>query len=83
MFNETDKITVFSSMPHTHLTGKELYGTVVRDGKEVDYIANNKYYNFNYQYYNFLNNPVTLTKGDELRLTCVYSTPNKSDFTLV
>ena len=36
--------------------------TIVRDGKEVAYLANNKYYNFNYQYYNFLTTPVTLKK---------------------
>jgi hypothetical protein len=42
------------------IQGKELYTTIVRDGKEVAYLANNKYYNFNYQYYNFLTTPVTL-----------------------
>ena len=26
------------------------------------YIANNKYYNFNYQYYNFLNTPLKYKK---------------------
>ena len=42
------------------IQGKELYTTIVRDGKEVAYLANNKYYNFNYQYYNFLTTAVTL-----------------------
>lgn len=42
--------------------GKEVYSTIVRNGKEVARITNNKYYDFNYQYYNFLMNPVTLKK---------------------
>ena len=45
--------------------GIELYTTIIRDGKETAYLANNKHYNFNYQYYNFLTNPVTLKKVDD------------------
>lgn len=40
--------------------GKELYTTLIRNGTEIAYIANNRYYDFNYQYYNFLNNPVVI-----------------------
>ena len=54
------ELKVFASMPHTHLIGKELYTTLIRDGKEVSYLAKNKYYDFNYQYYNFLTNPVVM-----------------------
>ncbi|CAF1012278.1 unnamed protein product [Brachionus calyciflorus] len=81
IFDEQPEIKVFSSLPHSHLLGKEIYTTVVRDGKEVAYLANNKYYDFNYQYYNFLNKPVTLKKGDEIRTTCVYSSKDKDTFT--
>ena len=39
-----------------------MYTTVVRNNTEVAYITNNKNYMFNYQNYNFLQNPVTLKK---------------------
>jgi hypothetical protein len=45
-------------MPHTHLTGKEVIVTQVRDNKEIGYIVNNKNYDFNYQYFNFLAEPI-------------------------
>ena len=47
---------------NTGFLKKSLYTTIVRDGKEVDYITNNKYYDFNYQNYNFLSRPLTLRK---------------------
>ena len=47
-------------MPHTHLRGKELYTTLIRNGQEIAYLANNKYYDFNYQYYNFLSKPISI-----------------------
>jgi hypothetical protein len=45
-------------MPHTHLTGKEVIATQVRDNKEIGYIVNNRNYDFNYQYFNFLAEPI-------------------------
>lgn len=50
------------SRPHAHLKGREIYTSVIRDGREVDYLVNNKYYDFNYQYYNFLKRPLKLQK---------------------
>ena len=34
--------------------GIEFYSTVVRNGKEITYLAENKYYDFNFQFLNFL-----------------------------
>lgn len=31
--------------------------TVLRNGKEIEYLAKEKYYDFNYQYLNFLQKP--------------------------
>ena len=36
--------------------------TIIRDGKEVDYLTNNKNFDFNYQYVNFLTNPLKIKK---------------------
>ncbi|CAF1008830.1 unnamed protein product [Brachionus calyciflorus] len=81
LFEQQDEIKVFSTLPHAHLLGKEIYTKVIRDGKEVAYLANNKFYDFNNQYYNFLNKPVTLKKGDEIVTKCVYGTNKKANFT--
>ncbi len=55
---------------------------MVRDGKEVEFIANNKYYDSGYQYVNFLTKSVVLKVNDEILLSCVYNTINREDFTI-
>ena len=35
---------------------------VIRNGKEIEYLANEKYYDFNYQYLNFLQKPFLFQK---------------------
>lgn len=45
-----------------NFVGIEVYSVIVRDGKEVEYLTNNKFYDFNFQYTNFLNTPVTLKR---------------------
>ena len=42
--------------------GVEFYSYIIRDGKEIAYISNNKFYDFEFQFYNFLQEPVTLQK---------------------
>ena len=44
---KSDEITIFGSILHTHIIGKQGLSKIVRDGKEVDYIYNNKYYENN------------------------------------
>ena len=46
--------------PHTHLAGKSVYTTLVRNGVEIEYITNSQYYDFNYQNLNYLLTPVTV-----------------------
>lgn len=82
LFDTSEEIKVFSAMPHAHLFGKEVITTVVRDGKDVEYITNNKKYDFNHQYYNFLSKPVTLKKGDSIKTTCAYNTMRHKQFIL-
>ena len=74
IFGASGEITVFAHSPHTHLAGTQVFSKVIRNGKEVEYIANNKYYDFNYQYVNFMQKPVTMRRGDELLVNCVYKT---------
>ncbi len=80
LFDTTEEVKVFATMPHTHLHGTAVSTTVVQEGEEVSFITNNQNYDFNYQYMNFLTNPVKLTKNDTLRTTCVYNTEKKDRF---
>merc|ERR1712110_102521 len=50
---DEQEIKVFAHLPHTHLAGRSIYTKVVRNKTEVEYIGNNKYYDFNFQYINF------------------------------
>ena len=45
--------------------------------EELKPIDNDPYYDFNYQQFNNLPEPVHLRRGDSLILQCVYSTKNK------
>jgi hypothetical protein len=49
-------------MPHTHLAGFEIWTKIVRDGFDIGYLFNNKYYDFNYQNTYILNPPINITK---------------------
>ena len=62
--------------------GKQGLSRIVRDGKEIEYIYNNRYYNGNQQDFNYIK-PITLKKGDQIKLSCVYSSKNKNMFTVV
>ncbi len=67
-------MTIFAHMPHTHLIGRSFYSKLVRNKKEIAWIGNNKYFDFNYQYTNFLQEEVVVQKGDEISISCVYNT---------
>ena len=96
IYVQNPEITVFATLPHTHLLGNlkkgvkkfglysylkknlakylgiEFYSTVVRNGKEITYLAENKYYDFNFQFLNFLTKPVKLQKVMEA-LSLIFS----------
>ncbi len=40
--------------------GREIYSKVVRNNKEISFIGDNKYYDFNYQYINYLPNEISI-----------------------
>ena len=79
---KSNEITIFGSILHTHLIGKQGLSKIVRDGKEIDFIYNNRYYNGNGQDFNYIK-PITLKKGDQIKLSCVYGSKNKNMFTVV
>jgi hypothetical protein len=63
-------ITVFSSLLHAHLAGRNIKTTVIRNGKERAVLNNNMLYDFNYQNYDTLKEQVVITAEDSLNTTC-------------
>ena len=81
-YTPAGNITVFASLPHTHLAGRSVLSKVVRDGKEVEFIARNQFYDSAYQYVNYLARPVLLQRNDAIVLSCVYNTMDREGFTV-
>ncbi len=55
-------ITIFGSMFHTHLAGRQVFSKLMRNGREVDYLFQNKWFDQNYQYYSYLPKRVNVYK---------------------
>jgi len=55
----------------------------IRNGKELDPLAYDNHYDFNYQEYRKLDKEVTILPGDELIMECEYDTKRNSTFILV
>ncbi|XP_019849476.1 PREDICTED: DBH-like monooxygenase protein 1 homolog [Amphimedon queenslandica] len=76
-------IKIFGSFLHTHLIGKAVGVKHIRKNtecgatEELKPIDSDPYYDFNYQQFNHLPEPVHLKRGDSLILECIYSTKNK------
>jgi hypothetical protein len=75
------KLKVVSAIPHTHLTGTEVWTKIIRKGVDIGYLFRNKYYDFNYQNSYNLDPPVKITKDDSLYTYCGYQTLGRSKFT--
>lgn len=76
------ELTIFAQFPHTHNAGVSFYSKIVRNGTEVEYVANNEYYDNAYQYINYLQNPVKIKENDEFLLSCVYNSEYSDKFIL-
>ncbi|CAF0751051.1 unnamed protein product [Brachionus calyciflorus] len=79
---ENENITLFSALPHTHLTGFEVWTKMIRNEVDIGYLFRNKYYDFNYQNNYLLDPRFTIQKGDEFITECSYDTKNRTNFTL-
>ena len=68
-------ITIFAGGPHTHLYGTAVVGRHVVEGNETALpYAYNPHYDFNYQTYQWLPEPVHVSRGDQLQVECTYDT---------
>lgn len=76
------EITIFAQLPHTHNAGVSFYSKIIRNGTEVENVAENKYYDNAFQIINYLPNPVKIREDDELLLSCVYNSEYSDKFVL-
>lgn len=69
-----DGINIISVSVHTHIAGRKINLTHVREGKELNRIVEDNYYNHNYQETRQLSNETKVLPGDYLIIECSYET---------
>ncbi|XP_042634352.1 DBH-like monooxygenase protein 2 homolog [Cyprinus carpio] len=74
-------LQVFSVMLHTHLTGRKVRVGHFRGGKQIDFLAVDENYDFEYQDVMNLGKTKTVKLGDKLLVECTYNTENRSKLT--
>ncbi len=74
-------ITVFASQLHTHLTGRRVWTSLVREGRVVEVINSDNHYDQMFQEIRMLREPVRVLPGDALVNTCVYDTRSRRNVT--
>ncbi|KDR24478.1 MOXD1-like protein 2 [Zootermopsis nevadensis] len=75
-------IDIFGVVLHTHLIGRKVRLRQIREGVELPPITADNNYDFSYQEYRRLQNPVTVYPGDHLIAECVYNSEGRSTITL-
>merc|ERR1719367_2403091 len=77
----SQEITVFANMLHAHLIGSKLRTRHFRGGKELEPIAVDNNYDFDFQESRYLTTPRKVKPGDYIRVECVYDSTSRSDMT--
>uniref|UniRef100_A0A671NDQ8 Monooxygenase, DBH-like 1, like n=1 Tax=Sinocyclocheilus anshuiensis TaxID=1608454 RepID=A0A671NDQ8_9TELE len=72
---------VFSLMLHTHLAGWKVRVGHFRGGKQIDFLAADENYDFEYQEATNLGKTKTVKLGDKLLVECTYNTEKRSTLT--
>nr|XP_055042461.1 DBH-like monooxygenase protein 2 homolog [Misgurnus anguillicaudatus] len=72
---------VFAAMLHTHLAGRKVRVGHFRGGKQIDLLAVDENYNFEYQDVTNLGKTKTVKLGDKLLVQCIYNTENRTKLT--
>jgi dopamine beta-monooxygenase len=74
-------ITIFASQLHTHLTGRKVWTSLVRNRKVVRLINSDNHYDQMFQEIRLLPRPVKVRPGDGIVNTCVYETNDRRSMT--
>ncbi|XP_040298748.1 dopamine beta-hydroxylase isoform X2 [Bufo bufo] len=75
-------IHIFASQLHTHLTGRTVTTTMVRDGKEIAIVNQDKHFSPHFQEIRMLKKSVRVLPGDLLVTRCTYNTEDRSKVTV-
>jgi len=76
-----NEIHVFSSMLHSHLLGSKMRTRHFRNGTELEHIAQDNNYDFNFQEQRYLPQERTIKAGDSLTVECVYDSTGRTGMT--
>uniref|UniRef100_A0A8C6V7K9 Monooxygenase DBH like 1 n=1 Tax=Naja naja TaxID=35670 RepID=A0A8C6V7K9_NAJNA len=74
-------IHVFAVLLHAHLAGRALRMRHFRKGSELQLLAYDDEFDFNFQEFQYLKEERTILPGDNLVTECHYSTLNRTDMT--
>ncbi|XP_053500872.1 LOW QUALITY PROTEIN: dopamine beta-hydroxylase-like [Ictalurus furcatus] len=70
-------IHIFASQLHTHLAGRGVRTVLVRGGREVEVVQEDKHFSTHYQIIRILRKMVTVLPGDVLLTKCTYNTEDR------
>ncbi|XP_072515362.1 dopamine beta-hydroxylase [Salminus brasiliensis] len=70
-------IHIFASQLHTHLAGRTVRTVLVRGGREVEVVQEDKHYSTHYQIIRVLRKMVTVLPGDALVTKCTFNTEDR------
>lgn len=74
-------IEAFAILQHSHLLGREMTTRHYRNGREIEPMASDKHYDFDFQDMRYLPKKRMIYPGDKLEVKCVYDTTHKQGFT--
>ncbi|XP_060764933.1 dopamine beta-hydroxylase [Neoarius graeffei] len=75
-------IHIFASQLHTHLAGRGVRTVLVRGGREVEVVQEDKHFSAHYQIIRILRKMVTVLPGDVLLTKCTYNTEDRNKVTV-
>ncbi len=74
-------VTLWGLWPHMHKLGTGLRVTAIRDNTETC-LANVDRWDFHWQGFAHYTNPISVQKGDRMRITCTYDTLGRDNTTM-
>lgn len=74
-------INAFAVLLHTHLVGTGIYTKVVRNGTELEELARDDHYDFNFQEVRRRKELYKILPGDDLITSCLYNTRGRTNMT--
>ncbi|KAK3087443.1 hypothetical protein FSP39_005971 [Pinctada imbricata] len=75
-------VKMFAVLQHAHLLGRGIRTRLYRNGTELEPIAYDEHYDFDYQEYRYLNRMRTLQSGDSIVVECRYDSTGRVNKTV-